>query len=207
MSKKKRKTNKENVYNIPNTLTIIRIILSIVLFNLAINGADLGTLVIIFVIAALTDGADGYIARNYNQITNFGRRLDPIADRILTISAVISLLIYLDLNNFLTSAKIYLILITMSRELLCAPIFIFTLFRDNTRKLPHARLVGKATTLLQGITFPMIILGWSIGSLFAIITAIMGTICLGYYTYDSIINPNNEFQKKQDRFYESLNYK
>ena len=87
--------------NLANKLTIFRIILVpiiiiIPLFNLQgeLWGVPLTYLIIdiIFVIASLTDKLDGYIARSRNQITTFGKFLDPIADKILVIVAMLILL-------------------------------------------------------------------------------------------------------------------
>lgn len=87
--------------NLANKLTIFRIILVpiiliIPLLNLQgeVWGIPLTCLIIdiIFIIASLTDKLDGYIARSRNQITNFGKFLDPIADKILVIVAMLILL-------------------------------------------------------------------------------------------------------------------
>lgn len=86
--------------NIPNKLTVIRIILVpiMVLVSLInIPGTILGIPIgywiidIIFGIASITDKIDGYLARKNNQVTNFGKFLDPIADKILVVSALIIL--------------------------------------------------------------------------------------------------------------------
>ena len=86
--------------NLPNKLTIFRIILVPVLVIipfLGIKGEFLGIpltfwiMNIIFIIASLTDSVDGYIARSRNQITTFGKFLDPIADKILVIAVLIIL--------------------------------------------------------------------------------------------------------------------
>jgi CDP-diacylglycerol--glycerol-3-phosphate 3-phosphatidyltransferase len=86
--------------NLANKLTIFRIILvpiMIVIPFLGIEGNFLGIpityliLDAIFIIAAITDKLDGYIARSRNQITNFGKFLDPIADKVLVIVAMIML--------------------------------------------------------------------------------------------------------------------
>ena len=82
--------------NLPNKLTILRIILVPIMvivpyFNIpnALIIAD-----IIFIIASITDKLDGTIARKNNQVTNFGKFLDPIADKILVLAAMIMLVEY-----------------------------------------------------------------------------------------------------------------
>lgn len=81
--------------NLPNRLTIFRVILIpfFVLFMLApIGGAYAGWIALaIFVIASLTDLLDGQIARRCNLVTDFGKFMDPLADKMLVISAMICL--------------------------------------------------------------------------------------------------------------------
>ena len=86
--------------NTPNKLTIMRMLLVpamliVSLFNIPgeVLGIPLGFIImdVIFIIGALTDKFDGYLARKNNQVTTFGKFLDPIADKILVISAFIIL--------------------------------------------------------------------------------------------------------------------
>lgn len=86
--------------NLANKLTIIRIFLvpiMVIIPFLGLKGDVLGIpltwfcIDLIFIIASITDKLDGYIARSRNQITIFGKFLDPIADKILVISAMIML--------------------------------------------------------------------------------------------------------------------
>lgn len=80
--------------NLANKLTIFRIILiPIFLILIEIKGIPYGISIAtaIFIIAALTDKLDGYIARSRNQITNFGKLMDPLADKLLVSAALISL--------------------------------------------------------------------------------------------------------------------
>ena len=86
--------------NLANKLTLFRIFLVIIMVIVAyvpINGTilnigiDMWILNIIFIIASITDKLDGYIARSTNQITTFGKFLDPIADKILVIVSMIIL--------------------------------------------------------------------------------------------------------------------
>ena len=86
--------------NLPNKLTIFRMILvpiMVIIPFLGIDGRFLGIPIewlvidIIFVIASLTDKLDGYLARKNNQVTTFGKFLDPLADKILVLSAMVML--------------------------------------------------------------------------------------------------------------------
>ena len=86
--------------NLANKLTILRmvlvpIIVIIPFFNISgsLWGVPLTYIImdIIFIIASLTDKLDGYLARKNNEITNFGKFLDPIADKILVVSAMLIL--------------------------------------------------------------------------------------------------------------------
>jgi CDP-diacylglycerol--glycerol-3-phosphate 3-phosphatidyltransferase len=72
----------QQLFNVPNQLTSLRLILSIVLFALIGLQYYLSALVL-FVIAASTDWLDGYWARKYGQVTNLGRILDPFVDKII----------------------------------------------------------------------------------------------------------------------------
>jgi CDP-diacylglycerol---glycerol-3-phosphate 3-phosphatidyltransferase len=83
--------------NLANKLTLIRIFLiPIFLIFIAVRGIPYGTLIAtaVFIIAALTDKLDGYIARSRNQITRFGKFMDPLADKLLVTAALISLVEY-----------------------------------------------------------------------------------------------------------------
>ncbi len=89
------------VLNIPNILSIIRIILAVVFAVLLYNFYKLPAAGV-FLLAILTDLADGYIARTYNQITMLGKILDPAADRLLMLTAFVILFLRYDLPLGLT---------------------------------------------------------------------------------------------------------
>ncbi|MGI6731206.1 MAG: CDP-diacylglycerol--glycerol-3-phosphate 3-phosphatidyltransferase [Anaerovoracaceae bacterium] len=76
--------------NLPNKLTILRIILIPVFIIFLMMGFDY-IAAIIFIVASATDALDGHIARKYNLITNFGKIMDPLADKLLVVSALICL--------------------------------------------------------------------------------------------------------------------
>jgi CDP-diacylglycerol--glycerol-3-phosphate 3-phosphatidyltransferase len=80
--------------NLANKLTMLRIFLvPIFLIFIAARGIPYGRelATIIFIVASLTDKLDGYIARSRNQITNFGKFMDPLADKLLVTAALVSL--------------------------------------------------------------------------------------------------------------------
>jgi CDP-diacylglycerol--glycerol-3-phosphate 3-phosphatidyltransferase len=79
--------------NVPNVLTLLRIllvpVLVVALGTEAEGGSELAAAV--FVLAALTDGLDGYIARSRKSITTFGKVMDPVADKLLIAAALLTL--------------------------------------------------------------------------------------------------------------------
>ncbi len=86
--------------NLPNKLTIMRLFLTIIFvifYMLSIPYDEMSSFrilsLIVFVIASLTDALDGYIARKYNLITSFGKLLDPLADKVLVVCALLCLLV------------------------------------------------------------------------------------------------------------------
>ncbi len=79
--------------NIPNLFTLLRILLIPVFMALLFSSFKFNHYwaATIFLLAALTDGLDGYLARLHRQVTNLGKFLDPLADKLLVIAALISL--------------------------------------------------------------------------------------------------------------------
>lgn len=160
-----------NKKNIPNFLTIIRILLVpiIVIFlsiNININvyhfeilannpnwslttNVNLNYLLaaILFVIVCLTDFLDGYLARKYNWITNFGKILDPIADKILVISVLITLSIKLIIPW-------YLIIIIISRDLFVDGVRGFLATKNI---VVPANFLGKLKTVFQMIAIIIVL--------------------------------------------------
>ncbi len=191
-----RKNKSENVYNIPNTLSLLRIILSPILIFLVFQNYPIWIVVVIFAIAALTDFADGYIARRYNLVTELGRKLDMFADRILMISIVLAIIAYMQVNNLLIEPMIIQIIMLMAREIISTPFFIMAIvMRLNV--FPNARKIAKLTTLLQGLSLPMIILGWQISIFFSLATLITGIISGIYYARDTLFAKNIRDRNKK----------
>ena len=77
-----------NVWTIPNVLTMLRLILIPVFVVLFFSGLRKAALAV-FVAASLTDMLDGYLARKLNQITDFGKLFDPLADKLMVLTAMV----------------------------------------------------------------------------------------------------------------------
>ncbi|MCR5451152.1 MAG: CDP-diacylglycerol--glycerol-3-phosphate 3-phosphatidyltransferase [Lachnospiraceae bacterium] len=81
--------------NLPNRLTILRVLLVPVFVVLLLAGKDSFHMRLaadfVFIMASITDALDGHIARKYNLVTNFGKFMDPLADKLLVCSAMICL--------------------------------------------------------------------------------------------------------------------
>ena len=96
------KQSKDVFFNIPNCLSLIRIALIPVYWVLYMGGQAYWA-VATFVAASLTDLVDGYIARRFNMITKYGKVLDPFADKLMQVSALLSLTITGDVHWLITT--------------------------------------------------------------------------------------------------------
>ena len=141
--------------NLANKLTIFRIMLVPVMMIIpiiddlmGINGTFLGIstsfwiMNIIFIIASITDKLDGYIARSRNQLTTFGKFLDPLADKILVISAFVILVEYAKIPSWIP-------IIVLAREFIVSGYRLLAVEKGG--KVIAASIWGKLKTVTQMI--------------------------------------------------------
>lgn len=193
---------KERILNIPNILTSLRVLITFVVIYLIFADYSLIWIAVFFIIGMLTDFFDGQIARRFNLKTEFGRRADMLADRILMGGTVIAFVIKLSMNGSLTEYYILQILLIMSREILSLP-FSIVLFTSG-KDFPHARWIGKITTDLQCFAFPSIILSisysfFSFSIYLAIATGIVGAVSAVYFIHDVFANEEEMNKEKKLR--------
>ena len=86
-------TDRKKIWTVPNVLTMIRMALIPVYWVLMLGYRLNYWALAVFVVAALTDMLDGFLARKYHQITDFGMLMDPLADKLMTLSVMATLLI------------------------------------------------------------------------------------------------------------------
>ncbi len=128
--------------NLPNKLTMFRVILIpffIVFLLMPITPYDKWIALAIFVIASLTDLLDGKIARKYNLVTNFGKFMDPLADKLLVCSALICLI-------ELDKIPSWMVIIIIAREFIISG---FRLVASDNGVVIAASYFGKFKTTFQ----------------------------------------------------------
>ncbi|MGI6360735.1 MAG: CDP-diacylglycerol--glycerol-3-phosphate 3-phosphatidyltransferase [Bacillota bacterium] len=168
--------------NLANRITLIRICLIpvflIVLyllpqpFNFMISS-------FIFIAAAATDGIDGYIARNYNMVTNLGKFMDPLADKLLVAAAFIA---FVDLS-LLTA---WIVIVILSRE------FIITGLRAIAAEkgvVIAASAMGKFKTVSQIVAIVLLLwlaAGWLSGNVWQVIVQVIVYLALFFTVYSGI---------------------
>ena len=157
--------------NLPNKLTILRVIL-IIPFVLCMLLPGVGTAgkyvaVAIFIIASLTDMLDGKIARKNNLVTNFGKFMDPLADKLLVSSAMICL----TANNKLAA---WIVIVIISREFIISG---FRLVASDNGIVIAASYWGKFKTTFQMIMIVMLILDFD-NDIYRICTTVVTYIAL-----------------------------
>lgn len=132
---------------LPNWLTFIRLVLIPVFVAVLIEPTrnSLNTAAIIFVLAALTDYADGYIARRYAAITDFGKLFDPLADKILVMAALVMLVSLRD-DSCVSLVPGWMVVLILARELWITGLRAFAA-KDGT--VVAAKSGGKVKSFLQ----------------------------------------------------------
>lgn len=139
--------------NLPNKITIFRIfMIPVFLVFLLVPGIDYGQYIAagVFIIAALSDLLDGYIARKNNLVTNFGKFMDPLADKLLVSSALISLV---DLKLI----PVWIVILIIAREFIISG---FRLIASDNGVVIAAGWWGKLKTNVQMIMSVMLIINF-----------------------------------------------
>ena len=152
--------------NNANKLTILRVILIpifVALYMVGCNGIFTLKFVatIIFIMASITDYFDGVIARKYNLVTNFGKLLDPLADKMLVISSLLLITVNGDINVVFT-------IVIVLREIIISAIRLIALEQGE---VIAASKIAKYKTATQMISMIMIMLDLhKINTMFYILT-------------------------------------
>ena len=120
MSSKQEASTRATVFNLPNQLTILRLILAVIMFCVIPWGtrAAYWTASLLFILAAGTDWLDGYYARKYNLITTLGRVLDPFADKVIVCGTFIFLAAVPELTQIPFGLRPWMVVVIVGRELL-----------------------------------------------------------------------------------------
>ena len=151
-------------WNVPNLLSISRVFLApLVMVFLSVRGlgtfeiktygrditANIGDVIagIVFIVASITDAADGYFARKRGMVTNLGKFIDPLADKILVVAALISLV-------ELRRLPAWIVVIIVSREFIVSGV---RMVAAAEGVVIHASKGGKAKTVSQIIAIAMMI--------------------------------------------------
>ena len=162
--------------NTPNKLTVARMILVpfLVLFMLTDLGGEANRYIAlaIFVVASVTDWFDGKLARKYNLVTNFGKFMDPLADKLLVCSAMIC---FIELEKL----PAWFVIIIIGREFIISG---FRLIASDNGIVIAASWWGKAKTISQMVM--IIVLIADLGGIFDTI----GTIFVGVATVLTVVS-------------------
>lgn len=176
--------------NLPNKITLTRIFLIpvfVVVFFLTVIPYNYFIAAVIFVVASCTDFIDGHIARKYHLVTNLGKFLDPIADKVLVSSALICMLVRPEVlqvmwqGDWVMIASGVCVAVILARELIVSG---FRMVAASAGLVLAADKVGKVKTTFQDISIALLLAGANFFGLAAasqVINAV-GLVCLAVAT-------------------------
>lgn len=142
--------------NLPNKITMFRVILIpfFVFFMLSTQIPNYNYIAVaIFVVASLTDTLDGYIARKYNLVSNFGKFMDPLADKLLVGAALICFVALPD-----NPMPAWGVIVIISREFIISG---FRLVASDAGVVIAASFWGKIKTIVQMVMSILLIINWN----------------------------------------------
>lgn len=151
----------KGIMNLPNQLTILRVLfipLFVLFFYLPFNGHYFVSLAI-FAVASFTDFLDGYLARKYKLVTNLGKFLDPVADKILVASAMIIMLTVPQIFNIFLGGWVIIcagccVALILARELMVSG---FRMVAADAGIVIAADKIGKVKTVTQMISLILLL--------------------------------------------------
>ena len=153
---------KKTSMNLPNTLSLIRVCLvpafvAALLFMRNISVWGFIVPAIIYIITGLTDMLDGKIARKYNLVTDFGKFIDPLADKFMVLSSMIAILVWMLLLGNVTLALVFVwvVLIILLRELGVTSLRLVVAGKSGI--VVAASMLGKIKTVSQMVGTVIII--------------------------------------------------
>jgi CDP-diacylglycerol--glycerol-3-phosphate 3-phosphatidyltransferase len=136
--------------NLPNKLTVLRLCLVPVIIVVLLLPVNIVTNILgafIFIATAITDLLDGKIARKHGLVTDFGKFLDPLADKFMVISAMMCIMYRDHSNALLFNIFMWLVMVTVFRELAVASIRLIA--AKNANIVVAANMLGKVKTVSQ----------------------------------------------------------
>lgn len=139
--------------NLPNKITIFRVcMIPLFLITLLVSGIPFGNYIalVVFIVACLSDALDGHLARKHNLITNFGKFMDPLADKLLVCSALIC---FISLDRI----PAWVVIVIISREFIISG---FRLVASDNHVVIAASYIAKYKTTAQMILCILLILHW-----------------------------------------------
>ncbi len=175
--------------NLPNRLTVLRIILiPVFVATYYVTAIPYNYLIsaIVFVFAASTDFLDGYIARKYNLVTDLGKFLDPIADKVLVAAALIVMLVVPNGGaSILPAYAAIFVAVILARELIISG---FRMVAASKGKVLAADKVGKVKTFVQDVAICILLVGAEFQAGIYTALNIVGLVALGIATLLTVVS-------------------
>ncbi len=175
----------DRIFTVPNVVTMVRLLCIPLFLWLLFGTSEQTAAAILLAVLGATDWVDGYVARRFGQVSTLGKVLDPVADRLLVGTAVISILVY-------GAVPLWFGIATIAREVLVS-VMVLALASLGAARI-DVLWVGKAGTFGLMFAYPTFLLGYGDASwqqpikVIAWVTGSVG-LALAWYAAGSYIGP------------------